>query len=165
MAGGAISFSQSLRVIGQELESLGVDAFELGKLDDEYVVQMDGNGTAGKLSNNTLLKRISEKFHGVDSQIPSRLRFSTEQIIRSDIERAVRRAETSGIPNSGSLPLILRVLGNFLDERGADNFTILCSSDGVKVNYDRKLECFTTDNLYDLGVRMYLRRSGRVSSR
>ena len=165
MAGGALSFSQSLRVIGQELESLGVDAFELDKLADEYVVQMDGNGPAGKVSNNAPPKRTAKKFHGGDSPIPNPLRFSTEQIIRSDIERAVRRAEASGMPNSGNLSLILRVLGNFLDERGADNFTICCSSDGVNVNYDRKLERFTTDNLYDLGVHMYLKRSGRVSAR
>jgi hypothetical protein len=165
MAGGTLSFSQSLRVIGQELESLGVDAFELGKLDDEYVVQMDRNGADEKSSNNSLLKRISEKMHGAGDSQMAPLRFTTEQIIRSDIERAVRRAESSGIPNSGNLSLILRVLGNYLDERGADDFTILCSSDGIKVNYDRKLERFTTDNLYDLGVRMYLRRSGRVSTR
>jgi len=165
MAGGVLSISQSLRVIGQDLEGLGVKAFELDKQSDEYVVQVDCNGTGGRLQGQNLLKRITEKFHGIDSQISNPLRFTTAQIVWSDIERAVHRGDSSRMPDPGKLSLVLRVLGNFLDEKNAADFAISWSGDGAQVNYARKVESFTIDNLYDLGVRMYLKRSGRVSVR
>jgi hypothetical protein len=165
MAGGALSIAQTLRVIGQDLETLGVRAFELSKLSEEYVVQVDRNGSGDRVQGKNLFQRINEKFHGAGSEISNPLHFATEQIIWSDIERAVHRDDSSRVPDSGKLSLVLRVLGNFLDEKNAGDFTISWSSDGAQVNYNRKVENFTIDNLYDLGVRMYLKRSGRVSER
>ena len=36
-----LSYAQSLRVIGQQLDGLGVDSFKLDKRGDEYIVQTD----------------------------------------------------------------------------------------------------------------------------
>lgn len=166
MAGAGPSFAQSLRVIGQDLEGLGVKAFELGKVADDYVVDMDCHGPERKLRDKSLLTRITKKIHGVnDPPVPNPLRFTTEQIVWADIERGSHRGQSGGVPDAGKLSLVLRVLGNFLDEREASEFTICWSSDGARVSYDRKVESFTNDNLYDLGVRMYLRRSNRVPVR
>jgi len=41
MTPAALSYAQSLRVMGQALEALRIDSFELEKRGDEYVVRMD----------------------------------------------------------------------------------------------------------------------------
>ena len=164
MPGGALSYSQSLRVIGQNLEGLDVGAFDLRKQSDEYVVQMENKWTGARLPGNNLLKRITEKFHG-EAQITNPLRFTTAQLVWSDIERAVHRSDSASVPDCGKLSLVLRVLGDFLDEKAAADFTLSWSGDRAQVRYADKVESFTIDNLYDLGVRMYLKRSGRVSER
>ena len=160
-----LSFAQSLRVIGQDLEGLGVKAFALARHADEYIVRLDWDGPDARLREKTLVKRIAGKLHRTEDSQVAPLRFTTAQIISSDIERSLRRGESTGVPDSANLSLILRVLGNFLDERGAADFAISWSGDGARVNYDRKAESFTTENLYDLGVRMYLRRSDRASAK
>jgi hypothetical protein len=46
----ALSYSQSLRVIGQALEALRINAFELEKKGEEYIVRTDPSEAAGKIS-------------------------------------------------------------------------------------------------------------------
>jgi len=41
MTPAALSYAQSLRVMGQALEVLRINSFELEKRGDEYVVRMD----------------------------------------------------------------------------------------------------------------------------
>jgi hypothetical protein len=166
MAVATLSFAQSLRVIGQDLEGLEAHAFELAKLNDEYIVALDHGGVRGEARNRTILKRIGRKIHGIDdAQTSNRLRFTQAGLFWTDSQRRLQRGAASGVPDAGKLSLALRVLGNFLDERGAVDFAISWSADSKRVSYDGKVESFTTDNLYDLGVRMYLRRSSRGSAR
>jgi len=62
MTPAALSYAQSLRVMGQALEALRIDSFELEKRGDEYVVRMDPSESAGKLSWDTnFLKTLAEK--------------------------------------------------------------------------------------------------------
>jgi len=66
------------------------------------------------------------------------------------------------MPDARNLSLVLRVVGDYLDRKGIGDFAILWSTDSVKVSYGKKVESFTIQDLYDLGVRMYLRRSNRL---
>jgi hypothetical protein len=119
MAGAALSFAQSFRVIGQDLEGRGVHSFELGKFKEEYIVEMDRGGRGGKSRDKTILKRITEKIHGVDdSQISNSLRFTSAKLFWADAQRRLQRSDSRGLPNAGKLSLVLRVLGDFLDEKG-----------------------------------------------
>jgi hypothetical protein len=70
------------------------------------------------------------------------------------------------VRDAHTVSLGLRVVGDYLDIKGALAFDILWSVDLVMVKYDthdsdRKEEHFTVQNLHDLGVGMYLRRSNR----
>src|SRR5207249_8614688 len=62
-----LSYAQSLRVIGQALEALSIDTFELEKRGEEYIVRVERSQSAGKLSwEESFLKSIAEKIWGSD---------------------------------------------------------------------------------------------------
>ena len=69
------------------------------------------------------------------------------------------------MPDPYKLSTLLRVLGDYLDRKGADQFAIEFDSASLTVKYDQKSENLRIDTLYDLGVHMYLRRSNRRRGR
>jgi len=161
MAAGTFSYSQALRVIGQNLMPLGTDRFELVKSGDDYVVLMRQAESSGTVpAKKTFLNKFIEKIVGSanpDKKIPERISFSSMDILTSDIEQQAKRR--SGSPRDvRDLSFVLRVLGNYLDRKAAREFTISVNPDSIKVRYDQKEERFTSQDLYDLGIQMYLRR-------
>jgi len=164
MTAEALSNAQSLRVIGQQLAGLGINSFELDKRGDEYTVRMDRGESAGKSREKTFPKSIFEKTPGAPDtarEIPNPLCFSTSQIIWSDTENQLRRGQPTAMPDVRDLSTLLRVLGDYLDRKAANDYAISCDMGLVTVSYGQKKESFRSDNLYDLGVHMYLRRSNR----
>jgi len=164
MTAEALSNAQSLRVIGQQLAGLGINSFQLDKRGDEYIVRRDRSESTGNARKKTFLKSVFKNTpRAPDSarQIPIPLCFSTSQIIWSDTENQLRRGQPTAMPDVHDLSTLLRVLGDYLDRKAADDFTILCDMVLLTVSYGQKNESFRIDNLYDLGVRMYLRRSNR----
>jgi len=165
MAAVTLSYSQALRVIGQNLMPLGADRFELVKSGDDYVVRMRQAESPGAVSaKKTFFNKIIEKIvvgnADPDRKTPERISFSSMDILTSDIEQQAKRR--SGSPRDvRDLAFVLRVLGNYLDRKAAREFTISVDPDSIKVRYDQKEERFTTQDLYDFGIQMYLRRSGR----
>jgi hypothetical protein len=155
-----LSNSQSLRVIGQQLAGLGINAFELDKRGDEYFVRMDRGESAGKSPEKTFPKSIFEKTPSAPDTAREIL-FSTSQIIWSDTENRLRRGQTNAMPDANDLSTLLRVLGDYLDRKAASDFAISCDMGVVTVSYDQRKESFRIENLYDLGVHMYLRRTNR----
>jgi len=154
-----LSNAQSLRVIGQQLAGLGINTFELDKRGDEYTVRIDRSESVGKLPEKAFPKSIFEKTPR--REIPNPLSFSTSQIIWSDTENRLRRGQTNAMPDANDLSTLLRVLGDYLDRKAAGDFAISCDIGVVTVSYDQRKESFRIENLYDLGVHMYLRRSNR----
>jgi hypothetical protein len=57
------------------------------------------------------------------------------------------------------------VLGDYLDRNSADDFAISLSKYSTKIRYGGKEQIFTAQNLYDLGILMYLRHSKRASGK
>jgi len=165
MAAETLSYAQSLRVIGQQLDGLGVDSFKLDRRDDEYIVQMDDSESAENLSpEKTFPRSTNEKIWGsrnFSREISKPLHFSTPDILWSDSAGRLRRGEPGGMPDVRNLSLVLRVIGDYLDRKKAGDFAISWSTHSAKVSFGQKQESFTEDNLYDLGVHMYLKRSNR----
>src|SRR5438034_11726502 len=85
-----LSYAQSLRVIGQALEALSIDTFELEKRVEEYIVRVERSESAGKLSwAERFLKSMAEKIWcSGDSgkEISKHLRFAGSQLNRSEAE-------------------------------------------------------------------------------
>ncbi len=162
----SLSHAQSLRVVGQDLDALGVDFFELAKWDDDYIVWPGHAEFTRKLSaKRGFLSKITQKILGHEysaREIPNRLYFTPADIIWADTQRRLKR-KISGSPSDlRDLSFVLRVLGDYLDRQKAGQFTISWSQDSIMISYDQKQESFTAENLYDFGIGMYLRRSTRT---
>lgn len=164
MAGEALTNAQSLRVIGQQLAGLGFNSFELKKNGDEFVVQMHRREVAGKSRANAFPNNASQEIrNSVDSTVPSPspIHLGPAQILQADNENRSQRHQPTAMPDPYKLSTLLRVLGDYLDRKGADQFAIEYDSASLTVKYGQKSEYLRIDSLYDLGVHMYLRRSNR----
>jgi len=156
--------AQSLRVIGQQLASLGIDSFEVEKIGDEFVVQTHGSEAINKSLSAAFLKIPSGEAGKSPDPItrgPNSIHLSPNQILQADSEYTLRRHQPTAMPDPYKLSTLLRVLGDYLDRRGADEFAIAYDSASLTVRYGEKSESLRVDILYDLGVHMYLRRSNR----
>ena len=93
--------------------------------------------------------------------------YKSSDIDRLDSEGRSGRGSQDSMPDARNLSLALRVLGDYLDQKGAQDFAISWSIHSVRVKYvtihsiGLKEEDFTVQNLYDRGVHMYMRRSNR----
>jgi len=159
-----LSYAQSLRVVGQDLDALGVDSFELAKWGEDYIVWPKRTEFTRKRSTDKgFLSKITQKILGrddSDKEIPNRLYFTPSEIAWTDIQRRLERKIDSP-SDRRDLSFVLRVLGDYLDRKSAGQFTISWSQNSIVISYDQKQESFTSENLYDLGIRMYVRRSIR----
>jgi hypothetical protein len=158
------SYAQSLRGIGQALETLRINAFALEKDGDNYIVRD---------WEPSFLKNIAAEIWGLDAsgQTSFTNKKSGDLLVydSSDAERL----EATGRARRGSKELQdtkistgLRIVGDYLDKNGAVAFNISWSIESVRVRYqtpagDSKDRNFTMQNLQELGVGMYLRRPSR----
>ena len=151
-----LSSSQSLRVIGQYLRGLNIDSFELGKIGGNYVVSFDRNkfNLEVAIGQNGIQK--TEMANGSNA---NSLQFNYSEIFRSEIQRRLRRGDIGGMPDARSLGLQMRVLGQYLDLKGAADFGIFWSAESVKIRFLEKEQSFSFSNLYELSICMYLKRS------
>ena len=158
-----LSYAQCLRVVGQDLDSLGIDSFELAKWGDDYIVWPKRT----EPSNRGLLSKITEVILGEEDaprEIPNRLYFTSPEILSADVERRSRR-KAGGPSDRRDISFVLRVLGDYLDRKRIAQFTVSWSRDSTTISYDQKQEIFTSQNIYDFGIRMYLRRSDRSDAK
>jgi hypothetical protein len=156
----SLSYAQSLRVVGQDLDALGVDSFELAKCGDDYIVWLP-EFTRKPSAKKGFLSKITQKIverDDSDEEIPDRLYFAPAQIAWSDIQRRLKRQSDSP-SDRRDLSFVLRVLGDYLDRKNPGQFTISCFNNSITISYDDKQQSLTSANLYDFGIHMYLRRS------
>jgi hypothetical protein len=158
-----LSHAQSLRVIGQVLDSLGIDSFHLAKQVDDYVVWPERTEVTTKRSvEKGFLAKITEKILGEDvpdEELPNRLRFTAAEIVSVDTQRRFQRKISDSPSDQRDLSFVLRVLGGYLDRKRAAEFAIRWSKHSAMVSYGQHEEYFTAENLYDLGISMYLKRA------
>jgi hypothetical protein len=161
----AKSYAQSLRVIGQALETLRINAFALEKKGDKYVVQD---------WEPSFLKSLADEVWGTGDfgQMPVPRQESGNLLIytNSDAERLETqgrsRRSSNGNPNTYTISSGLRSVGDYLDKKGVVAFDIWWSIESVRLRFETaaggpKETNFTLHNLQDLAVGMYLKRSNR----
>ena len=177
-------YARHLRAIGQDLEVLHFSNFNLEFVGDAYLVWVksgeDGeNGSPLlRVSKNRLQKLWrnrtpprplghEESYPISPSQTGKRLRYSVQELDRIEREQRERRRRQSGNADGHSLSQLLRTLGDLVGQRNGRLLGIAWQelSIGVVVEtpHGRKeIEIFRPDNLYDLWVRMYLKRDSRA---
>lgn len=163
--GPSLSYAQLLRAIGQAVDAVGLNCFELYNIGAEYIL-------VPKRSAPTKIIALATKLWGrsLDSSKRRLLDLGRLPITTSDIDRLDRegRSRRGRAYRTANLSLSLRTLGYYLDEKQAVTFSISWSPEFVIVQYqtpngNHVLQDFTTQSLYDrgvheLGLKMYLRR-------
>jgi len=168
IAGVRLPYSRILRVIGQELEPLGISGFELAKVGDDFSVSMAQSASQQVPSvQRSVLDKIIQMIFGRPDpprETPHHRNFTSREILVADIERQSRRRRSHSPSDLRNLSLELRGLGDYLDRKVAGDFTISWAPapDLIKVRYDQKSESFSMRDLYDFGIHMYLKRSDRI---
>ena len=161
-----LSHSQALRVIGQNLVSVNCDSFDLITAGDDYVVTPHASEPPVSVpSTKAFLDQwLGNRFRRAKAgrRASTRLFFSRSEILISNLERQAKRR--IGSPTDvRDLSFVLRVLGDYLDKKSAREFSILWSPHLITVQHNGTEELFTRENVYDFGIRMYLKRSDRRS--
>jgi hypothetical protein len=181
-----VDYARHLRVIGQDLERLRLEAFNLECTGDTYLIWSRPGGTGledsalSRLSKNRLKKlwKNKSRTHSYGQEelvtLPSslqakRYRYSFSDIDRMEHESRSRRYRKPAIADGHSLSQLLRTVGAIVGQRHQRLLGISWQDFSVSVVVEtpqggREIDVFRPDNLYDLWVRMYLRRDNRALS-
>ena len=159
-----------LRVIGQTLEVAGIEAFEIDKKGDVYVVSSESvtSNEAWILRNcvgqSSTLRTIDE-----DHAAKISLRLNTTDLTGLDVQGQRKRGE-SGSKSQAVLKLsqLLRTLGDHLDRTQASAFHIAWLPGSVTVEYEElrgqiDSRSFTAEKLQQLGLHSRFRRGNHRS--
>ncbi len=181
-----LDYPHHLRVIGQELENLRLKTFNLECTGDAYLI-WSPSGTAAiedyphsRLSKNRLQKLWKNKpqprSHGheerftLPSSLPTkRYRYSYRDIARMEYESKNHRRRKTSITDGHSLSQLLLTVGAVVGQRRERLLGISWQDFSISVVVEttqgqRQIDVFRPDNVYDLWVRMYLRRDNRALS-
>ena len=174
------SYSRHLRVIGQQLQQEGIDSFNLQCGGDGYAVWTRVNTVTWP---NRSLFNFSNRLEnwwgfrnqgqdGYQTRAPgghSRFEYSLDDLARMDLSARIHRDSRSGFANGHSLSQLLRTIGSLAYQRNHRLLAISWRDISICVVIEtlkgkREIEVFRPDNLYDIWVRMYLRRENRALS-
>jgi hypothetical protein len=176
-------YPRQLRLIGQDLEALRLKTFNLECTEDAYLVWSRSDiesDPLSRLSRGRLQKLWRNKFqprsHGREERfvLPSslqtkRYRYSAGDLNRLEHESKRYRRRKGGVTDGHSVSQLLRTLGAVVGQRRERLLGISWQDFSISVVVEnalgqRHIDVFRHDNLYDLWVRMYLRRQDRALS-
>ena len=167
-------YSKSLRVIGQSLEALRIDAFVVEKRGQNFVVRSESLPPSPELSlKKNLLEEIwhssgPDHKHTLPPGGDRWLLYRPPYLSWLDAQGQHKRRRRFSAQATGSKTLsqLLRTLGKHLDRVDTTSFQIYWSPGSVIVDYevaggDHVRESLGMRKLHELGVRMRLRRAPR----
>ena len=183
---GNTAYGRHLRIIGQDLENLHFSRFNLEFTGDAYLVW--ARPESGTTSHNPLLRisrsrlqklwknRIEprtvgheETYTDPSEQPARRLRYSILDLDRIERDRRQLRRRYSGNADGHGLSQLLRTIGELVEQRNERLLGISWQELSISMiaenSHGRKgIDIFRPDNLYDLWVKMYLKRDNRAIS-
>ncbi len=109
------SYDQQLRNIGQSLESQRINAFELKYQDKCYVVKGDPEQEVSLLAT---LRQWQKRLRR-EGMISS-LSYAPQDLEQLEGQGRKRRIRPNRLPDFYALPNVLRTLGAYLEEKGAE---------------------------------------------
>jgi hypothetical protein len=158
------SYAQSLRVIGQALEILRINAFALEKTGEKYIVRDWEPSFLESMADDVSGPNDSDQCPSTESS-SALLVYSASDAERLETNGRLRRG-SNGHQDTYKVSSALRLVGDYLDKERAVAFDIWWSNESVRIRYEApeggfEERKFTVGNLQDLGIGMYLRRSRR----
>ena len=159
----SISHAQSLRVIGQHLDVLGATFFQICKQGSDLIVVTRRDRSAQvPVTAEEFLNTCTEQNRRPErifAEAAKPIHFAISDMTGLDIRARLRRSLQADMMDVRNLSSNLRVLGGYLDRKRVSDFIISWLNDSVKVVIHGKEHTFSVhQNLYDLGVSMYLNR-------
>ncbi len=151
--------AKALRVIGQDLALLGVAEFSVGRRGDNYTVRFDDR-TPSQMPDLSI-KGTLRSFSGAKEfarPVSKTLHFFISELIWKNAARSFNRKGTEEITGLCELSLMLRAVGNYLDDNESDDFIILWERNLVKVLFGQREQNFRLVNLYERGTGLYLKK-------
>jgi hypothetical protein len=164
-----MTHAQSLRVIGQSLQTARVTTFELEKNGPEYLVRTNSLS----LNAEWILRQATSesdftKQSGKQPAANRPLRFTPTAISQLDSlgQQERRKPSASQTQEVNKLSQLLRSLGDHLDRTEVSVFHVLWDSDSVSVDFrlsdgQNDSRTFTTEKLQQLGSHSRFLRSSR----
>jgi len=176
-------YAQVLRAIGQDLETLQIQSFELEPVGEDF----DVHGTMavknqshepvnrhtlrvvwGSLpeAQNTELSEPGAK--GLESSATVDVHYTIQDIERLEYAGRACRLNSQRLADASSLSQLLRCIGAYLSQKCARLLKLAREGDVVFLEYQSSLgsrikENLSASGLYDIWVRMYLQRADRVA--
>jgi len=155
------SYAQTLRAIGQALETLNIG---------DFTVEPDCDGY--RVTCVSSVVKDAPDLWTLDAPL-ARAPAVELSYLRSDVERLecegrIRRATVNGAADSSRLSQALRVIGNYLTQKSSRLLRVSRKGRCFEVDYESSLgsryrDQFSAADLYDLWVRFYLQRSMRTA--
>ena len=185
MSQPTICYEHILRAIGQGLESLSLEAFDLEVARDTYSIRGIPTRKESEKSPVTKLKAFKKAFLDIcnTSKIPDRpatppvkvpghsrllrLEFTQADIDKLEREGQALRSDWERSPLSHSLPQVLRTVGWYVDHKKCQLQKISKTGETLSVSYTgslgtQKLETLTLVEIYDMWVHLYKQRKGHI---
>jgi hypothetical protein len=182
---GTIGYAQPFRAIGQALETLNLQIFELEPTGEDFLIRghipnpivglrPDGLSPASlntvwgnlpPLSSETRPEQNEPKV----SLLSIELQYTSQDIDRLEQEGRANRTDPNRIPEYSSVSQVLRCVGAYLVQKRARLIKLWRDSDSVSLEYQTSLgnmlkETLVVGELYDLWVRMYMQRAERSTT-
>lgn len=176
-----VNYAQPLRTIGQALEILRIGTFDIVSEGDDYLVRGDVTVPTAEAVRKRLQEANLEYIWGkvsdrsgnenssaqtAASRVALELRYTAKDVERLEGEGRARRSDAHGMPDASSLPQLLRAVGAYVNQKGARFVKLTRQDQSMIVQYEsaagqQSAETFTVSGLYDVWVRMYMRRATR----
>ena len=174
MTAEILNYSQTLRAIGQLLEALNIESFNLRVDDDDFLIRdrFPRRSREVKVRDNLVsawnIIRVRDPRFENSFQETGVLQFRVtpdDTILLEHIGRE-RREKAGKVPEMGSPSQILRDVGGIVDHRVGRLLVVTKHDQEIHFEFElpsREMitEQFTVSSLYDHWVTMYLKRSDR----
>ena len=185
----AICYEHILRAIGQGLQSLSLEPFDLEIVNDNtFLVQGTPAQNDSGDSNPAKLNMFKEAFLSIcktsktlppaatqAARVPGlshsvRLQFTKSDIDKLEREGQALRSDWEHSPLSHSLSQVLRTVGWYVDQKKGHLQRISKNGDTVRVSYTaalgmQKTESLTLLQIYDMWVHLFKQRKGTFGNR
>ena len=167
------TYAQTLRALGQALEAARCENFNLRPVGENYYIrgerlvevlpppQAPHPNFWQKLKTNG----VPEAAQPQVLRTPMELAYTAGDIDQIEQEGQAQRRDPHGMPDAYSPSQVLRAAGAYLDRKRAKLQELSRKNGSIKLRYETSFgattEELTVSYLYDLAVRMYLRRRDR----
>ncbi|MGH7847256.1 MAG: hypothetical protein ACREQW_19080 [Candidatus Binatia bacterium] len=163
-----LDYARTLRVVGQVLESLNAEAYDVIRHGNHYLIRCQTKQSKARgLSSILRMWKRQNLSHTAPGQRPlmnTELLYTLEDIQRLDEQGKEKRCDLHGSPDPFCLSSILRATGDFLNRKGNCRLLLVSSHDHqVVVLFEtpqgvRKLEDYQLPSFYEFWVGMYVKR-------